>query len=788
MTLVGLLTVVTLAQPVVRELDVRGEVTREAQVIAANAGFVWFTVGEATSIRPGGARVFRWSRDGGDIVDVVPGTAWSGTDLVFNEFPTSPVDLGGIGRGEALFTLDGEFGAHGRRLLALGESTRRLVQAGSNIVWPSEDGMKLSDAPGRVRTLDASSLSVSPIATTDGRVALIAHRDGGGVHTLIVQPDGGVISTTQGIPVGSAGSVLLFERDQVLWNEAGEALSPLLRVWRQDNGWVSFWDQDAGVGVTDGTPAGTRPLQHLPLALTGTFGLSSTLDGGQVVESFRTGEVTRVAEPFFGDALDDRVIDRNRELFADGGVSRRDVPDCAWRRFEPTSRELFCGFDGGLWLRETPDTAPTLLTTLTPRGRATGTLASVRQPLVRGAPLLLETQARWTDGVVTRTFPNEGLVGQARGQVVFTVDGITLVEPVSGARTALGLPLSWAPFPSLRELFVQRTEGTTCQVRRLNARGTFDDVEPVCLRELIDVPDGLLALSSTLEWLQWEPARRRFTVLNVDNSFQFRDANETWVLLGTFAVASSTQGDFQNVSQNVVLHRKTGRLEPFPEGSRVVLTPQGVLVTTSEGTSLRTPSGAEFRLEPRRFFLPSFTRAGLWLVTDREVLVSTGGAFQVVPADAAAWTSSAAVGSVLFRREATRLVTLSMTGETRSFEFVQANPSFRTGDVRWFALDDGVHGFEPWRFDGESLVLAADLNPGPASSHPHFIGLARGRLIVEAARADGTVGWHSLEFEPLPADPTAPLPEGGCGCSSLEGVCACLLVVALKPGRSRRPL
>lgn len=39
MTLAGLLIIVTLAQPVVRPLDVRGEVTTEAQIIAASASW-----------------------------------------------------------------------------------------------------------------------------------------------------------------------------------------------------------------------------------------------------------------------------------------------------------------------------------------------------------------------------------------------------------------------------------------------------------------------------------------------------------------------------------------------------------------------------------------------------------------------------------------------------------------------------------------------------------------------------------------------------------------------------
>lgn len=131
-------------------------------------------------------------------------------------------------------------------------------------------------------------------------------------------------------------------------------------------------------------------------------------------------------------------------------------------------------------------------------------------------------------------------------------------------------------------------------------------------------------------------------------------------------------------------------------------------------------------------------------------------------------------------------MTLSASGETRRFGFVEARPSFATGDLRWFSLDDGVHGFEPWVFDGESLQLAADLNPGPASSHPYFLGLARGRLIVEAARPDGTIGWSSLEFEPPPPDPSAPVGATGCGCRSTSALEASFVFVLGLLRRFRR--
>ncbi|MDX2009800.1 MAG: hypothetical protein SFW67_06410 [Myxococcaceae bacterium] len=783
MTLTGLLIAVTLAQPAVRPLDVQGEVTTDAQIVAVNDAFVWFTFGEASTFLFGGSRVFRMSRDGGAVVDAIAGRDWTGTDLFFNEVPGTILRIGGHGRGSALFTFDGEFEAHGRKVLP-SEARRGVVVSGSNVLWRSPEGVFLSVAPGLARRLEAAAWVFAPVASTDGRVALTLVGDGG-VHVGIVERDGGLNEGPQGRAVASAGATFLWQHEQRLVNEDGEVLGSVAQVRQQANGRVVFVETDGGLRVTDGTPGGTRPLAHHPTRLAGRFAVSSLLDGGLCIESFSTGQVTRVNEWFFGEPLEDRIVDRARELFEDGGIVRRAVHDCDWRRFEPHTRELLCSFDGGLWSRATPDSPEQLLGVLPAMGRATGTRLALDVPRVRGAPLLVfEPVPTWTDGVITRTFEGEGTVaGQSRGRVVLQVDGLTLVDPVSGARTALGLPVQWRAFPSLRELFIQRSEEGTCVLRRRTEGGTFEDLEPMCLRELVDTPGGLLARSVGLRWFRWEADQRRFAEL--DLSGFFLDADDSWAHFGTTSGSFSSEEGFVDRSENVLLHWKSGRILRAREASQVSLTPQGVFSWSAGEGVLRTRSDEEFSVPSARPPRVSSTRQALWVVTDGEVLVSRGGAFQRVAADASTWANSAAVGEVLFRRTETELVTLSASGETRRFGFVQANPSFATSDLRWFSLDDGVHGFEPWVFDGASLQLAADLNPGKASSHPHFLGLARGRLVVEASRADGTIGWSSLEFEPPPEDPSAPLPERACGCASTSGVGA-LLALVLAAGRRLR--
>lgn len=788
MSVFSLALALSLAQPVVRTLELQGEVTSAAQVIAANEVFVWFTAGEATSIRRGGARVFRLNRDGGAVDDVISGNDWSGTDLLQHDVPGGSVVVGGHPRGDALFTFDGEFRAHGRLLMST-ETPGLVVPAGANIVWFSSTRPFLSSAPGVSQRLDAPRLAGSVVSTTDGRVAWVGQRDGGSFVTVIVNADAGVTMDASRLVAASAGAALLFIEDGGLTNELGELLVTPRRVLAQAEGRVLVSTSDGGLVVTDGTRAGTRTLNttRFPSQLTGSFVTSQAVDGGLIVEAFATGQLSEVGAFFSGRPLADRLLNRNVELFADGGLIRRtDVHDCDWRTFDST--QLFCEFEGALWVRATADAPQQMLAQLTPRGRGTGLMQPLQSPLIEGAPMLLTFPfPMWTDGVVARSFAAEGTVlGQSRGQVVLPVDGVTLVNPVTLERRSLGLATSWKAIPSLRELFIQRPDDMTCVVRRLDARGSFVDVESGCLREAVDVPGGVVAHGSGLEWLSWEPGPRRFKALEVAPGFQLVDADKDWLQFGSSGFSGVAGEPLVDISDTSLVRRSSGAVDVFVPGSSVGLTAQGVFSWSAGVGTLRTASGERFPIDAARLQVVSSTSKALWLVTDREVLVSTGGAFTLVTTDVATWANSAAVGSVLFVRHEREFVTLSMTGEVKRFPFVEARRSFRTGDVRWFSLDDGVHGFEPWLFDGETLQPMADLNPGAASSFPNFLGLARGRLVLEAGRADGTIGLTSIEFQPIPDDPTVPLPDSGCGCSTAAFADVLLAAVVLRTARRRR--
>lgn len=784
-----------LAQPIVRQLDVVGEVTRDAQVIAANERSIWFTAGEATSSRRGGDRVFRFDRDGGAVEPVISGNDWSGTDLHLDN-PGSMVRVGGHARGAFLFTKDGEFGPRGAATMRY-PFPRVVIPSGPVVVWMSDDHLSwFSSTPGEARRLEAPLLVGPWASTNDGRVAWNGRTDAGALVTVLVLPDAGVLVDPSRFIAGSVGQTFLFStRDGGLVNEAGEWLAQARPsgFLRPSAGVPRFSGERGELVVTDGTRAGTRTVTGPPLAswlqVTLAFATFRLADGGGGLVNFSDGTTVLLPRPVLvGEETEESVIDGNLELFADGGIARRaNVANCDWRRFG--SRELLCfSEEGALLSRATPDAPQRELLAPAIRGRATG-LSRALPPLVEGAPLLLTSPfPMWTDGVVARSLEQEGTVlGQSRGQIVLPIDGVTLLEPTTGARRALGLPSGWRAHPSLRELFIDQPTDAGCSLRRLNARGEFVEVEPTCLRELVDVPGGVIGRSSTLEWLAWEPTKARFVMLEVPRSGFLQAAVSSSVHFGAGEFASDGT-TFEDFSPNTVVDLATGVARTFEPGARVAVTPLGLVWTPKSRTTVtfEAKSGQVFEVDAAGRFRATWSSKALWLLTGSSVLVSTGGPLEVVSSEPMTWWNSAAVGEVLFIRTERELVTLSREGETRRFPFVEARQSFGAGDTRWLSLDDGVHGFEPWLFDGQTLSLMADLKPGPASSDPHFLGLARGRVVLEAGRPDGTIGLTSIEYQALPPDPSVPMPEPGCqGCSGVP-VAESLSLALLLLRRRRR--
>jgi ELWxxDGT repeat protein len=110
--------------------------------------------------------------------------------------------------------------------------------------------------------------------------------------------------------------------------------------------------------------------------------------------------------------------------------------------------------------------------------------------------------------------------------------------------------------------------------------------------------------------------------------------------------------------------------------------------------------------------------------------------------------------------------------------------------ARWYALDDGAHGVEPWVFDGTAFRLV-DLVPGPDSSFPRFVGAAHGRVVVEANRPDRSIGLTSIELQPrvglspfAPVSGEQPRPCGCEGSPTLGPTMALLLMLAQRRRRT----
>lgn len=769
MTFVTCLVSLSLAQPIVRELD-PGERSSDFQLVAANQTSVWFTAGEGSSLRRGGTRVFRFDRDAGQLESAISGAEWPGVGAF------SPSGLQGYGRGQTLMTPLGEFGSLGpqRRWTSLSAPTQ-LVVAGEMVLLLQGQTLSLSLRPGQVRPLDAPRPRGLVASTSDGRIGWFSSP----TLAVIVKPDGTVAQRAQTF-AGAAGSTFLFVQGETLSNEAGERLAAVLPTRREpqlEGGWFSarwFLGQSGHPVITDGTPGGTVTLlgRNEDLAqVTGSFA-TFRVDGGLMVETF---EGTRsVAPAFTGLELSDRLLQRNVELYADGGLVRRtDVHDCEWRPVDPRSDELWCSHAGALWARATAD-APQRSVFAGSLGRA-AEYSTVQSPL-DGTPLVFDAPtALWTDGVVTQRLPlRDPVVGLSENHVVFDGASTSIFDPVTGTQRAL--PVVWRPFVSYRALFAQ-TAGARghCEVRRVDlTTGSLDEVvrfdgAAACLTRVIDSPTELEA--QTLQGVFfWDPLRRQFS----SNSPRRVSKSGTVMLRGA---------QFSESLKTALLVGNARSLDPGG-----VLTPFGNLLESPGQLELFLTDGS-ITTTPAPLSHATWTEQGLWAVSAEGIVFSDGGRFsRVVPAEPIDGAhASFAVGRSLLFEFSTEVVALRPDGSLMRRSFVRAERPFLMFGTRWYALDDGTHGVEPWWFDGTSFQLV-DLMPGRRSSHPHFLGSAHGRLVLEADRPDGSIGLLSIEFQPPIAEPPAlsPLPEErSCGCTSaLTPVLLC--GVALLARRRRR--
>lgn len=766
------------SQSLVRELQFEWPAVTDLQIIAANDEFVWFMprASQPTAVTNGGPSVFRLDKATNSVQPCIGNTSRRTT---FNNRCQACAEA----RGNSLFTHDGEFGPDGT-LLTRVPGAVTLYASGPNIVMMWGEISFHSTAPGSLRELTGRFTSFVP--STDGRFAatIYAIRD----RTVILERDGSA-SPHPGFSAGYAGNSFLFIVGGNLVNEADEVLGPagVPSSARVSAGLAAFELGNDQLLVTDATFSGTQIVDKRDagqtLNVTRQF---ATFGAGQMMTVARYSDGARFTVPVFdGESLDDRLIRGNRELYADGGVVRRaEFADCRWRRWG-RSPQLLC--DGeGISARDSADSPQRQLVTNRPFGVG-GPEFSAAGLLNGGTVLALTPSPQWTDGarvVSIAVGPLGGLsntttsvIGTLGSQVVLfdrSASGAILLDPVLRTQRSLGLSPAWEPLLTGRELFLHKP--ATCEVMVLSNDGALLPVERACLESVVAVPGAVLAVSrepTKGKWLVFDPESRAFRVTELSTSDPpIADARNGIALLSWRKPWSGIprqwlDSDSQWASR--LLDLKTGA-NVTGSAHAVAISPQGIISWSLEPPgppTIQTWAGSTIEatgsVAPWRF---TWTEKSLWMMSQSDVRVFAGDGFRIVSNEPARWWNSNAVGENLVVAAGRTLSVLTPFGMEKILTPGEIQSVNVLKDVMWLSINDGVHGYEPYRFDGESLEFVADLVPGPMPSFPHFVQYARGRMLIEAGRADGTIGITSVEFQPEPHDETARSPWAGCqGCS-----------------------
>ncbi len=796
-----------LSQTIVRDLEIDRPAVTGVQIIAANDDFVWFMARATPFPSSGGPGVFRLEKATQAVQPCIGNTSRART--LFNLCRTCAQP-----RGQTLFTLDGEFGPDGTLLTPVPGAVT-LFPSGPNILMAWGEDVFLSRAPGSLQALNKRLDFVVP--STDGRFA--AQEQGFPAQTLILGRDG-TESRRPSLLRGYAGTSFLFVNlDGGLVNETGDVLGPAgaRSAARLSTGLAAFELADGRLLVTDATNAGTHIIDRedagQTLNVTRQF---ATFGAGQVMTVARYADGARFTVPAFdGQSLDDRLIRGNLELYSDGGVVRRaEFADCPWTRWGQ-STELLCDHDG-IWSRDSADSPQKQLMTSRPIG--VGGPTFVAAGLLNGGPLLsVAPSVQWTDGVTVAPISmndSTSAIGTLGSQVVLfegtgveSPRGAMLMDPLSGTARSLGLSAEWRPMPTGRELFLHRD--ATCEVMLLNDKGVLIPIKRACLESVIAVPGRVMAISrepTKGKWLVFDPETRAFLPTEFSNEYGDRPLSDA---RNEKAVFSRHQRPWFGIPgqsldtgsqwESALVDLKTGA-NVSGSAAAIALSPQGIIswsLAAPQGPpTLQTWAGATFdtpgSVAPWRF---TWTEKALWMMSQADVRVFTGDGFRVVNSEPARWWNSHAVGENLVVPAGRTLSVLTPSGASRVLTPGEIGNVSVLRDVMWLSINDGVHGYEPYRFDGESLEFVADLIPGPTPSFPQFLQYARGRMLMEAGRADGTIGITSVEFQPEPLDETARSPwqlkadNAGCqGCTETPtiGWLVGLLVLVRRKRVARR--
>jgi ELWxxDGT repeat protein len=754
----------------VRALPIGGGRTSELQLVAADARSVWFRARTSQDFAGGGPGLFRLDRIDGGIRSIA--SAREALSTFRNESLVRPVPWGDETLLTEVAVLRPGLGSQARlgRLVA-GTPNSALMQAiGSTQLqlW------RLGQPP---RSLDFD-VRGQAVALPDGRLAVDVTPSGQASSSavLIVAADGGQTVLPDHQLGGRLGSTLVLRRSGGAFLETGERLGDLTVFQGRDLGQprILVGLRDGGLFVSDGRPDSGQMLRtgqrgiRLPTAVVGerlvTFRLE---DGGVLVE--RLGDGARFENPLIDGVL---VFDRGRvrllgtdlEVLEDGGLGPiPESPPCAWRRFGDQSPEELCLARGTLLRRASQDASVEVLAERlsAPEVSPSWLVDSSRDRL--GLFLSEGQREHWTDGIESFTLgTGERLVGRVGDGFLVATDGLTLIDRRTGARTAFGLPLAARPLPSTTELLV---ELPSCRVLRRTTGIDFEEFwSGTCVDDVVEGAGSMLLVTKDRHAWWKSGLERPVPIAMATIGSPWSDSRQSE--LARFGDVSWVTTAYRS---SVAVDLRTGQTVGSLPLEMLRLNRLGAIGTTSTGTRswVRFDGGA-FPFEDdfgSRGVLFSFVgEDAAWLVGSL-VQATTGERPSVLPGvDGGDWWRAAAVKGVLLRATEDFLEVLSPDGGLRRIVVDVADPTeLKTHQGRvWFSARDDLHGVEPWVFDGHDAQLIADLVPGPGSSFPQFLGPVPRGVLLQAGRADGTIGAVAVLTEPEPSPETRAFTGGGC--------------------------
>lgn len=774
--MIAAVVVLLLNQVEVRPLAIHGGRASRVELRAANDRFVWFQVPFEGGVAGGGGSLYRLDRLDGGLHPMASASFLDFSDV--NE----PGQLPRTWADEDLIRSSGivdRFGFH-----PFPDNLRTLATTPSRALLARADGggLQLLRAEDGTRSALNASARGPAYPLSDGRLVAEVNPSDGGTGVLIVSPDGGTRFFAYLTISARLRKGPVFAAFDGLFTEDGTRLGDF--AVDPGNSPVMVTATNQALRVTDGSGPGvllTTNLDEIRFSGAamglGFVAFPRNRQPGLIVESLSGGGRVVNANAPEGSLVVSggrvRYEFSELEVFADGGLGPWKDDVCGWRSLELGAGDETCFVDGGLLRRASSDGPVTTLAEGLefPGGLPQWNFATQK---ARQRTLLFGTGAftHWTDGERAYVLgTGETILFEAQNKLVLETDGVTLLDPVTEARTSFGLPLTARPVRAERALLVSLP---SCRLLQLSLDGSSTEVAQICPDSLVETPGGALLLTPEQHWW-WNARRGTFdrVQMPLPDPNGLRDLPGPQVHRATFG---ETAWVTTSMNSTIAIDVPSGRIvRSLPSANTVVTgfgaivdTPVALIWDTLQGPSFPFSSGSSFALSPARLK----AGAGAAWVLGSEVQATTGGQPTTLPfKQGTRWAGAHPVAASLVLATETGLEVLDVDGGQRTVPLRMEPESARfAGDRLWFVAHDDAHGFEPWFFDGVTARLAADLLPGPASSFPRYVGALDRGVVVQAARADGLIGAVALLLDP-PAPELPPLPPpSGCGCKTTAGL------------------